>query len=392
LYASKRPRFRTAIFIFIIVSLILVACGTRGLNTNWPGLSTDGRRVYVAYGPGILAYDAATQEEVWSYSPESAGLSFYAAPSIQGDRVIFGDYGSSSSFSPKVVVTLYAQTVTTSTTDDELQVTTDDLWEKSELVSGSIVASPLQVGNTVYVGTGDNLVHAVDAEKGELLWPEPFETGHSIWGKPAFKDGVLFVNSLDKTVYAIDAEKGQELWHKDLDGALAGSPVVNLDLLYVASFDRQLHALDVEKGEEVWSFTAEDWIWSAPAYAQGVVYFADAKGNVFAVDGETGELQWDHAIGRPIQTSPVVVDDIVYVGSGSEPDSEVDDGVLTALNAEDGEEIWSASIPAPLYTTPVVVDDVVVVAIQSESALLMAFELNSGEKAWTYIPQPESGS
>lgn len=383
MYAAKRPRSaRSLIILLLVASIILVACGRTGINTNWPGLSTDGGMVYVAYGPGVIAYDAFTQEQAWQLHDEEGRAQFYAAPSIKDGRVIVGDYGASSSFSPRVNVSLYALPA-------EQSGIPVSLWKKEQLANGSIVASPLQVGDRVFVGTADNFVYALNANTGELLWPEPFETGDSIWGKPAFKDGLLVVNSLDKTVYGIDAESGSERWRRELGGALASAPVVNLNLVYVASFDRNLHALDLETGEEVWAAAAEDWIWSAPAYSDGVVYFADAKGNVFAVDGESGERMWVHPIDKPIQTSPVVVDDVIYVGS--EADGELSEGLLTALAANGGDVIWQKRIPAPLYTTPVVVDDVIVVAIQAESALLMAFDLENGDEAWT-IPQPGSGN
>ncbi len=382
--AAKRPRsVRSLILLILLASGLLVACGTTGINTNWPGLSTDGELIYVAHGPGVVAYNAFTQQQAWQHFDEEGRAQFYAAPSIQDGRVIIGDYGASSSFSPKVNVTLYA--LTAEQTDGGRPATTRLAVE----LNGSIVAPPLQVGNRVYVGTADNFVYALDANSGVPLWDRPFETGDSIWGKPAFKDGLLIVNSLDKTVYAIDAESGGERWQRELEGALASAPVVNMDLVYVTSFDRKLHALDLETGEEIWAVAAEDWIWAAPAYSDGTVYFADAKGNVFAVNGETGATLWVTPIDKPVQTSPRVVGDMVYIGS--EADAESEEGLLTALDANTGEQVWSKRLPAPLYTTPVVVDDMIVVAIQAESALLMAFDLESGQEAWT-IPQPGSGS
>ena len=75
--------------------LFLAACGTRLDNQNWPGLAVDGSTVYVAYGSGILAYDVAAQTQVWSFPDEpSASVSFFAAPSISDERIVFGDYGA----------------------------------------------------------------------------------------------------------------------------------------------------------------------------------------------------------------------------------------------------------------------------------------------------------
>ncbi len=382
LYAAKRPLRRPAIILLIIASYLLVACGGRTANTNWPGLSTDGEKVYVAYGPEVIAYDVETQSQAWSFPTEaSPTLQFFAAPSVQDGRVILGDFGASGGMlSPGVVVTLYAL-------NDTGQGTPGSLWTNGELVSDRVVAPPLQVGDQLFVGTANNFVMAIDATTGAKQWE--FEVGHSIWGQPAYKEGVLYVSSLDRSIYALDADTGNKLWQTELSGALASSPVVNTNLVYVASFDFQLHALDMQTGAEKWAAVAQDWIWDAPAFADEIVYFADIKGNVFAVDGVTGEQLWSQQLNLPVQTSPVVVGETVYIASGDDSDAENPQGALTALEAATGNQLWQQTAPAPLYTTPVVVGDSIIVAMQSESALLKAFDLETGSQQWTYLPPQE---
>lgn len=379
MYAEKRPFRRSAIFLLILASYLLIACGTTTTNGNWPGLSTDGEKVYVAYGPGVIAYDVAEQTQDWFFPQEAnRALQFFATPSVDNGRIIFGDFGvPGGMLSPGVVVTLYAL-------DDSGQGLPDTLWTKNDLVTDRVVAPPLQVGNQVFVGTANNFLLALDAETGDKQWE--FETGHSIWGQPAFKDGVLFVASMDKTIYALEAETGQELWRTGLGGALASSPVTNTDLVYVASFDGRLHALDMATGSEAWSAAAEDWIWDSPAFANGVVYYADVKGNVYAVDGTTGSPIWSQQIGQAIQTSPVVVGDKVYVAAQGDLTLEDPQGTLTALDAATGQQLWQKMAPASLYTTPVVVGDSIIVALQSESALLIAFDLETGAQQWVFAP------
>ncbi|MEJ2746744.1 MAG: PQQ-binding-like beta-propeller repeat protein [Anaerolineae bacterium] len=379
MYAAKRPLRRPAIFLLILASYLLIACGTSGTNTNWPGLSTDGEKVYVAYGPGVIAYNVAEQKQDWFFPQEaSRTLQFFAAPSVENGRVIFGDFGASGGLTnPKIIVTLYAL-------DESGQGYPNTLWARNDIVSDRVVASPLQIGDRVYVGTANNFLIALDATNGDEKWR--FETGHSIWGRPAYKDGVLFVASMDKTIYALEAETGQELWHTGLGGALASSPVTNTNLVYVASFDGRLHALDMTTGSEVWSAGAEDWIWDSPAFADGVVYYADIKGNVYAVDGETGSQIWTQQIGQAIQTSPVVVGDKVYIAAQGDINVEMPQGTLTALDTATGEQVWQVTAPASLYTTPVVVGSDIIVALQSESALLIGFDLETGSQQWVFAP------
>ena len=95
MYAAKRPRRRSAIFILILASFVLAACGAGGTSSNWPGLSTDGESIYVAYGPGVVGFDMETQEQVFAYPEEPTGtLAFFAAPSIQDGKMVFGDFGA----------------------------------------------------------------------------------------------------------------------------------------------------------------------------------------------------------------------------------------------------------------------------------------------------------
>ncbi len=76
-------------------------------------------------------------------------LQFYAAPSIEGDRVVFGDYGAAGGFfSPSVTVSIYAVENTDS------GGTPPELWVDGEKADDKIVAPPLQVGDALYIGNG----------------------------------------------------------------------------------------------------------------------------------------------------------------------------------------------------------------------------------------------
>lgn len=372
----KRPFLRSFIFILIVASLALAGCAGRIANESWPGLATDGENVYVAYGSRVLAYNVESQQPLWFYPDEPSGsLLFFAAPSVEDNRVVIGDYGASRGFlSPGVVASVYAL-------QNGQQDMPDLLWS-DEVARDRIVAQPLQIGDRVFVGTADNMVLALNADTGAELWR--FNTGNSIWAQATYHEGVLYVASLDRYLYALDAESGAELWRSQLSGALSGKPIVDGSLVFVSSFDRQLHALDLDSGEEVWSVDAADWIWSAPALADGILYFADSQGNVFAVEVESRREVWRAQAAGPILTSPVVANGLVYVAS--EGDREAEQGVLIAYDAASGQELWQQRTPGPLHTTPVVVNDEIIVVMRSESALLMAFDLESGSQRWSFAP------
>ena len=382
MYQAKRPFTRPAILIFILATIVLAGCSTSFATGNWPGLSSDGQKVYVSYGTGVAAYDVASQSQAWTFPDEASRIPIFAAPSVADQRIIIADFGAPGGFfSPGNVVTIYALEETSSGN-------LSTIWSANEVTQASIVAPPLQIDDSVFLGTADNHVLALDAINGTLLWD--FEVGNSVWGQPTYKDGTIFVAVLDKKVYAIDAESGAAVWDEPatLEGALASRPIVDSDLIYVSSFDGQLHALSISNGELVWSANGQDWIWGAPALVDGVLYFVDVQGNAYAVDSETGDELWSQSIGLAVQTSPVVVNDVMYIASEGMAETEV--GTLTALATADGRQLWQQTTPAPLYTTPVVAADTIVVALESETALLIGFDLETGSQQWQYLPtQPE---
>ena len=394
MFIAKRPFSWPTILLLILATFVLTSCVGAANAENWPGLSTDGENLYVAYGPGVFGLEAASQDLLWSYRSENAALFFYAPPSVQDGRAVIGDFGAPAGFfSPQTIVSIYGLDVS----DNAVQT----LWTENDLAKDRIVASPLQIDDTVYVATSDSLLLALDAQSGAEKWR--FTADFSIWAQPTHHEGTLFVASLDRHLYAIDAADGTEKWSVELSGALSAQPVVNPaeNLVYAASFDQEVHALNMDDGAEVWSVTAEDWVWSAPTLDNGTLYFGDSSGNVFAIDAADGSTVWESnihsmnvvagAIQNPpaeikgaIQASPAVKDGVVYFASLGNEDSE--EGLLVAFDTADGEELWQTTTPAPLFTTPVIIDDTIIVAMQSEAGVLQGYELETGDLDWSYSP------
>lgn len=397
MFIAKRPFSRLIILVLFLAAFVLTACSGGAAAANWPGLSTDGENLYVAYGPGVFAIEAESQKLLWTYSAESATLFFYAPPSVENDRAVLGDFGASQGmFSPQTVVSIYGLDVS--------ENPVRELWTKNDAASDRIVAAPLQVDDVAYIATSDNFLLALDAETGEELWR--FTAEFSIWASPTYYEGILYVASLDRNLYAIDATDGSEKWKIQFDGAMSAQPVVNPDenLVYAASYDRKLHAVDMDSGKEVWFVPATDWLWSAPALADNTLYFGDSSGNVFAVNAANGDVLWQNGVHKmnvvagvaqnppldikgAIQASPVIKDGVVYFVSLGNSESE--EGLLVAMDAASGDELWQKTTPVPLFSTPAIVGDVIIVPMQSEAGILQAHDLETGDLVWSYSP-PES--
>ena len=58
---------------------------------------------------------------------------------------------------------------------------------------------------TVYVGSADNKLYAINGKSGVKLWE--FKTGHYVYSSPAIgSDGTVYVGSGDKKLYAIKTD------------------------------------------------------------------------------------------------------------------------------------------------------------------------------------------
>ncbi|OEJ36542.1 PQQ-binding-like beta-propeller repeat protein [Streptomyces agglomeratus] len=60
---------------------------------------------------------------------------------------------------------------------------------------------------TVYIGSNDMKVYALDAATGTPRWTHT--TGGAVCSSPAVVDGIVYIGSYDKKVYALDAATGQ---------------------------------------------------------------------------------------------------------------------------------------------------------------------------------------
>lgn len=360
----------------LLVSFLLVGCGDIIGSSNWPGLSTDGERVYIAYGGGVAAVNVENRSVDWIFPREAnATLQFYAPPAVVNGRFIIGDYGASQGFfSPGLKVSIYALE------NNGAQAPTV-LWTADTLAKDRIIAPPLYVNGTVYVGTADNTLLTLDAETGALIWQ--FSVGHSIWAQPVYEDGILYVASLDKKLYALNAETGQPVWNApvELAGAISGTPAVGEGLIFIGSFDKKLHALDLTTGAEQWSAAANDWIWAAPVYADGSVYFADIDGYIYAYDAASGREEWRTNVPGTIQATPLVHEDMLIIVA-ADIESALDQGAVFALNRTNGSVRWQQTNPDPLYATPVVANGQLAVAVQSDTAILLFYNVADGSLLW----------
>ncbi len=128
---------------------------------------------------------------------------------------------------------------------------------------------------------------------------------------PIVNDGVMFVTTPGNLLYAIDAASGDLLWRyqHDLPQTYIAFHRTNRgvalygDKVYMATLDARVVALDAATGEKIWDTPVQDnnfgyYITTAPLAINGKIMVGTSggelgiRGFVVALDSETGEEAW----------------------------------------------------------------------------------------------------
>jgi outer membrane protein assembly factor BamB len=291
-----------------------------------------------------------------------------------------------------------------------------------ETPSGAIInSSAAVVDGTVFFGSNDGRVYAVDAATGAERWIAA--TGDAIRdSSPTVVDGRLFVGSNDGSYYAFDAATGDRLWSYATDGFAISSAAVADGRVFFSSRDTGVYAVDAATGEELWTDTETGGIaQNGLAVADGRVYVS--SNNTYAFDAASGDLLWTvemrannqingtptvagglvlgefglyvgamttagRALGGAIRlpengwASPAVAGDTVYVGiKGQQPTQTLTALSVRTTNAVARADVrWEAGTARGIYSSPVVVDGTVYVVTAEPD--VQAFDAATGTRRW----------
>lgn len=293
-----------------------------------------------------------------------------------------------------------------------------------------LVAKPVNNG-TVYIGSVDGNLYAIDALTGAQKWQ--FTTGDAVNGTPTVVNGVVYFASWDKKLYALDAETGLKKWESDPSSIKLlqpfAAPMVVNGLLYYGG-DNYFYGIDAATGTKKWEYRDDElYPWqasptvvngivyasirgsgtrvgiygldaqtgarkwkadktfateSSPAVVDGILYAGSEYDGFNAFDLQTGTAKWSFANGNTSKSSPTVANGIVYIGAGS-PGSSTDNDKLYALDAKTGVKKWEFKTTdgRPEYSSPLVADGIVYIGA---GGTLYALDAATGAKKWEVQP------
>jgi len=267
-----------------------------------------------------------------------------------------------------------SRAVDTDDTSGDTQAASGQLkWTFS--TNGQVRSSPTVANGTIFVGSDDSCLYAVDAETGEEKWR--FQIGGRIESSPTVVGSAVFITSESK-LYAIDAETGGEKWELDTgDSIRFCSPSVWNDNVIVGNLRGSLYSVDATSGEEELIFKANDQILSSPTVADGIAFFGSYDHTLYAIDAETGAQLWSFNTGGRIFSSPTIIDRTVVTGSFN--------GDIYGVDVETGEKIWTLSTDDRIFSSPTVYNRTVFVG--SFDHRLYAINAKTGEKKWVFNTQ-----
>jgi eukaryotic-like serine/threonine-protein kinase len=265
---------------------------------------------------------------------------------------------------------------------------------------GQVLSSPAIAGGSLYVGSSDHCLYALDLATGAQKWR--FKSEGRITSSPAVSAGLVYFGSYDGNFYAVDAATGQLKWKfktegerrfaaKHLHGAepasetmpdpfdsFLSSPLIWGGGVYFGSGDTNVYALDAATGTLKWKFKTGDVVHASPAISGGKLFVGSWDSYFYALDAENGKEIWRFKTGEDpdihnqvgIQSSAAVADGVVYFGCR--------DSKFYAVDAASGKERWSYSNKGSwVISSPAVLDGKVYFAT-SDTGLFHAFDAKSG--------------
>jgi outer membrane protein assembly factor BamB len=225
--------------------------------------------------------------------------------------------------------------------------TGEELWR---FRARAVESSPLLHQGTLYFGTFDRRLYALDARTGEVRWS--FETDDRVKGAPAFWRGLVFTGSYDGKVYALDAETGRLRWSSEGQAGLRGAgnfyagPAVAYGRVYIGNTDGKVYAFGARSGDLLWSRSTGSYVYSSAAIADRTVFVGSYDHRLYALDAATGDVRWSFEAGGAISGSPTLMQGLVYFSTLR--------GRTFALDASSGEVVWRF---ADGEYTPLVADE-----------------------------------
>lgn len=257
----------------------------------------------------------------------------------------------------------------------------------------------------VFAADRQGVIAAFDQETGKLVWKQNLaiyeEQGLRLSVKKLWSKGVpakiaggvsvaydtVFIGTENGNVIALDANTGEQKWIVSVKGEVLAKPAVESGVVVVNTGSGQVFALDSETGEQLWSYESDvpplslRGVSTPTAYSGGVM-IGTATGKLVVNIIGTGQTAWEQVISSAsgvtelerivdIDSQPLALNGMIYVISY--------DGTLAAVEVRSGRVVWKREYKSyrrlsAVGTSLFVVDN---------NSNLYAIDTRSGVELWS---------
>ncbi|MEQ7801323.1 PQQ-binding-like beta-propeller repeat protein [Pedobacter sp. ASV1-7] len=178
------------------------------------------------------------------------------------------------------------------------------------------------VQQTIYFGSSDGNLYALNADNGKLKWK--FSTGGAVRSTPCLYNGIVYFGSWDQFIYAVDQHSGKLIWkfktnaddENHLLEGIQASVVAENGRVYIGSRDGFFYALDAKNGNLLWQYsTWPSWISSTSVVKNGVVFITTSDSHLMiALDAVSGKEKYKIKTKGYNFSSVSIVGDSLFLG------------------------------------------------------------------------------
>ena len=208
---------------------------------------------------------------------------------------------------------------------------------------------PFIADGTVFAGSVDGAVYAVEAATGRVRWRHG--AGAPVYaGAAGFGPTAIVVGCFDGTLLTLDRATGAEAGRVKLGGPVVSIPAVAGDLAMVGSRDYQLYGVNLARGSVAWKYSYWfSWVESSPRLVDGIAYLGSSDfRRVSAVDPATGRVSWMTDVRGLTWGTPVVAAHSVYAGTQAQRQAFLHhEGGIVAMDRATGAVKWRVPLELP---------------------------------------------
>jgi eukaryotic-like serine/threonine-protein kinase len=248
-------------------------------------------------------------------------------------------------------------------------ITGEFIWKYP--TDGGIVSKPVVHDDNIYFGSEDKRIHVVYARSGKLIWT--YYTNGEVRSSPHISEGHVFIGSDDGHLYAINGLVGRKVWEINIGAPVRSTPLVHNDLIYFGSESGEFFCTDLG-GTIKWRFKAKRAITSSASITQNIVFFGSMDSTLYALDAKTGWVIWRYRLGKPTISTPFIVENYLFTGASS--------GDITCIDIRTSKEVWHYSTDHQVTGSPIVFKDSLYCG--SVDGHLYSLEYRTGRLRWKF--------